>query len=154
MSAHNNRRAPQQTPAVGASPPEPSAPPTDSIAIPDVIPAVETTIYRDPKTVIRIRPARTTDELCLTMYRHLTEETQHLTPELSSTWREQMFDTAPNTISSLSEATYDRYVEAVEELTDQFGLSAVHPKSGYGVCHRRHDTLGKHGIISFETRLG
>lgn len=154
MSAHSNNRAIRETPDTGTAPPEPSVPPTDSIIIPDAVPAVETTLYRDPQTVIRIRPARATDELRLTMYRHLTEETQHLTPEVASNWRDEEFDSSPNTVNALSEAAYDRYVEAVEELTDRFGLSVVHPKSGYGVCHRRHDSLGKHGVVSFETRLG
>ena len=75
-------------------------------------------------------------------------------PDAVPNWRDEEFDSSPNTVNALSEAAYDRYVEAVEELTDRFGLSVVHPKSGYGVCHRRHDSLGKHGVVSFETRLG
>lgn len=153
MSERSNKSAIQQTYVSGVSPPEPSAPPTNNISIPDVIPAVETTIYRDPKTVIRIRPARTTDGIYLTMYQRLTDETQHLTPELASNWRDETFDTSPNTVSALSETTYNRYVESINHLTDRFGLSIVHPKDGHGVCHRRHDSLGKDGIVSFETQL-
>jgi hypothetical protein len=155
MSAHSNEQVVRTTPVAESSPPEPAAPPTSVIDIPDSLPQAETTVYRDPKTVIRIRPTRTaSDEFCLTMYRHLTPETEHLTPERCSNWREERFDSSPNTVNALPETVYDRYVEAVERLTSRFGLSVVRPTTGYGVCHRRHDSLGKHGVVSFEATLG
>ena len=156
MSANVTEQAVRDTPVAESSPPEPTTLPTSSVVLPDALPQTETTVYRDPKTVLRIRPAQTaTDaELCLTMYRHITPDTEHLTPERSSYWREAEFDASPNTVDALPEAIYDRYVEAVERLTNRFGLSVVRPTTGYGVCHRRHDSLGKHGVISFETRLG
>ncbi|TQQ83500.1 hypothetical protein EGH24_01540 [Halonotius terrestris] len=150
---------PEQTVRNGSvhqsSPPEPSVPTAPAFDIPESPPAAETTIYRDPKTVIRIRPtASASDELCLTMYHHMTAETKQLTPAQTSNWREESVDASPNTINALPDALSDRYVAAVEELIDSFGLSIMRPSTGYGVCHRRHDTVGKHGIVSFRTRLG
>lgn len=154
MSTNVTEQAIRDGPVHQSSPPEPSVSTVDA-DIPESIPATETTIYRDPKTVIRIRPTQSaTDEVCLTMYRHITEETKALTPEGASNWCEESFDTSPNTIKALPELIADRYVAIVEALTDSLRLSVVHPSTGDGICHRRHDSLGKHGVVSFQTRLG
>lgn len=155
MSTNVPEQALHNGPVQQTSPSEPSVPTTPTFDVPASLPTTETTIYRDPTTVIRIRPtASATDELCLTMYRHITPETKHLTPARTSNWREQAVDASPNTVNALPDALYDRYVAAVEELIDRFGLDVVRPATGYGVCHRRHDTVGKHGVVSFQTRLG
>ena len=153
MSAHTNKQGVDTTTVEVSSPPEPTVHPTEPLDIPDTMPTTEITLFRDQQMVLRLRPIPDSDELCLSMYHRLTEETQHLIPERSSTRRGEDFDASPNTISSLPDTLQDRYITAVNQLTEHFNLSVVHPTTGDGICHRRHDSLGKDGIVSFETRL-
>lgn len=153
MSAHTNKQGVNTTTVEVSSPPKPSVSPAEPLNIPDTMPTTEITLFRDQQMVLRLRPIPDSDELCLSMYHRLTEATQHLIPERSSTRRKEHFEASPNTISALPDTLQDRYITAVNQLTEQFDLSIVHPTTGDGICHRRHDTLGKYGIVSFETRL-
>jgi MoxR-like ATPase len=155
MSANADGQAATEAPADRTSPPVPSVPTTVHDGVPDSLPRKEMTVYRDTEMVIRIRPTVSgADELCLTMYMHATSETDSLTPARTSYWDDEEFDASPNTVTALPDALYDRYVDTVETITERLDLSVVHPISGHGVCHRRHDSLGKHGVVSFRTRFG
>ena len=123
----------------------------DTATLPETIPQTEQTVYRDSDTVIRIHPAEPGGEvLYVTLYVPLDEVTASMTPAHASAWREQSFETAPNTADALPESTYELYKQTVTELTERFGVSISEPTTGYGRCHRRHDGPG---IVSFRTRL-
>ncbi|TQQ80648.1 hypothetical protein [Halonotius roseus] len=123
----------------------------DTATLPETIPQTEQTVYRDSDTIIRIHPAEPGGEvLCVTLYVPLDEVTASMTPAHASSWREQSFETAPNTADALPESTYELYKQTVTELTERFGVSISEPTTGYGRCHRRHDGPG---IVSFRTRL-
>src|SRR6056297_1396475 len=131
--------------------PGPRDPADETATIPETIPQTEQTVYRDSDTVIRIHPAAPDgDVLCVTLYVPLDEVTASMTPAHASAWREQSFETAPNTADALPEETYELYKETVADLTEQFAVSISEPTTGYGRCHRRHDGPG---IVSFRTRL-
>lgn len=155
MSAHTDGQSVTETSAARTSPPVPSVSTTVDNDIPTSLPRTEMTIYRDTEMVIRIRPSEPArdDDLCLTMYMHAGSETATLTPAETSYWDDTEFDDSPNTVKALPESLYDRYVETVETVTDRLDVEIAEPVSGYGRCHRRHDTLGKHGVVSFRTRF-
>lgn len=154
MSAHTNEQAVAETPADHTSPPVPPATTTAHNDVPETLPRKELTVYRDTEMVIRIRPSQmAADDLYLTMYMHADSKTENLTPAQASHWEDQEFDDSPNTIQALPESLSDRYVEIVETVVDRLGVEITWPVSGYGLCHRRHDTLGKHGVVSFRTRF-
>lgn len=154
MSANIHEQAVNEVSADQPSTTQPGIDTATSATLPDSIPQTETTIYRDSKTVIRLRPARSEDaSICLTMYLPITSETENVTPECTSNWREQEFNASPNTVNALSDANYELYTTTVDALTKRFGLAVVRPTTGYGICHRRHDSLGKDGMVTFETRL-
>ena len=154
MNAHTNEQAVAETPADHASPPVPPATTTVHNDVPDTLPRKELTVYRDTEMVIRIRPSQmAADDLYLTMYMHADSKTENLTPAQASHWDDQEFDDSPNTIQALPESLYDQYVEIAETVVDRLGVEITWPASGYGLCHRRHDTLGKHGVVSFRTRF-
>jgi len=155
MSIHVTEQTVQNTTVAQPSPPESSGRVYNSVVIPDSIPAVETTIYRDTDTVLRIRPTRSAaDECCLTMYWQITEGTQQITPERTSYWCGTEVEASPTMIDALSGDIYDRYVETVETLTTRFDLDIVRPASGCGICRYRLESLDTHPIAAFETRLG
>jgi hypothetical protein len=155
MSAHTDGQTAAETPADHTSPPVSSATTTAvHDHVPDTLPRKELTIYRDTEVVIRIRPSQSTgDGLCLTMYMHADNKTENLTPARTSHWDDQEFNDSPNTIQALPESIRDRYVEILETVVDRFDIEVTWPVSGYGLCYRRHDTLGKHGVVSFRTRF-
>jgi len=129
----------------------PSDQPGESATIPETIPETERTVYRDSDTVIRVHPATPGDDtLCVTLYVPLDAATASMTPAHASSWREQSFETAANTVDALPAELYELYRETITELTERFAVSITEPTSGYGRCHRRHDGPG---IVSFRTRL-
>lgn len=156
MSAHTDGQSVGETPVEHSSPPVPSVATTVDNDVPASLPRKEMTIYRDTAMVIRLRPSgpAADDDLCLTMYMHAGSETANLTPARTSYWDDTAFDDSPNTVKALPDTLYDRYVETVEQVTDRLAVEITQPVSGYGRCHRRHDTLGKHGVVSFRTRFG
>lgn len=153
MSTNIHESAVKSTPAEQSSTSSPSVATATSATLPDSVPQTETTIYRDSRTVIRLRPIQDDGSLCLTMYLPITDETENVTPECNSNWRDEEFNTSPNTVNALSDANYELYTTTVDALSERFGLAVVRPSTGYGICHRRHDSLGKDGMVSFETRL-
>lgn len=154
MSAHTDGQAVAETPANHASPPVPNATTTTHNNVPDTLPRKELTVYRDTEMVIRIRPSQSSgNNLYLTMYMHADSRTENLTPAKTSHWDNQEFDDSPNTIKALPESLSEQYVEAVETVVGRLGVEISCPASGYGLCHRRHDKLGKHGVVSFRTRF-
>lgn len=153
MSTNVTQQSIQTRSVQQSSPPEQNTDEMDAY-IPDSIPNTETTVYRNKKTVIRIRPSNaSTSGVYLTMYCQIKGKLKFLTPEENSNWCDDSFDTSPNTIRSLPENIAERYYAIVETLIKKLDLSIVHPSTGYGICHRRHDSVGKYGVISFETYM-
>lgn len=154
MTANTDEQTANETPAEQPSPAQPSVATATSATVPDSIPQTETTIYRDSQTVMRLRPTQSNDaSVCLTMYLPITEETENVTPECTSRWRDEQYNASPNTVNALSDANHELYTATVDALTERFGLEVVWPATGYGICHRRHDSHGIDGMVSFETRL-
>jgi len=155
MSIHVTEQTVQNTAVAQSSPPEPSGRVENSVVIPDSIPEVETTIYRDTDTVLRVRPTRSSsDECCLTMYWKLTDQTQNITAERTSYRYDTEIDRSPTMIDALSGDIHDRYVETVETLTNRFDFDIVRPTSGCGICSYRLESLDTYPIAAFETRFG
>jgi len=155
MSIHVTEQTVQNTAVAQLSPSESSGRVYNSVVIPDSIPAVETTIYRDTDTVLRIRRTRSAgDECCLTMYWQITEGTQQITPERTSYWCDTEVDAPPTMVDALSGEIHDRYVEIVDTLTNRFDLDIVRPTAGCGICCYRLEPLDNHPLAAFETRLG
>lgn len=132
------------TPPAGAN--EPTG---EGATIPETIPQTERPVYRDSDTVIRVHPAAPADDaLCVTLSVPLDAVTTSMTPAHASTWHEQSFETAANTVDALPDDIYGLYRATVTDLTERFAVSIAEPTSGYGRCHRRHDGPG---IVSFRT---
>lgn len=125
------------------------------LSLPDSTPQTETTIYRSPELVFRIQPTQSSAaELSLVMYLIDTEVTKDLTPARTSNWDDKELNTSPNRVKALPDTIHQQYGEILNRITEQWELTVVRPTTGDGICHRRHESVGKHGVVSFKTHLG
>lgn len=126
------------------------------ITIPDQTPNGGITLYRDDCVTLRMRSdelAHRVGSIRVTMYLKITRETEHLIPKKSPYWNDTKYDKPATTEQALPDNLQSLYESTVKQVERQLDISRTEPEKSSGVCHRKHESVGKYGIVSIETRF-
>lgn len=117
------------------------------------LPDEETTLYRDSQTVIRILPNPTPGcTATVTLYTHITDKTQDFTTKHKANNSITPSDTA-TTDADLPDTLRDTFRTVIDTVERNLGVTRQTETGEYGVCHRKYEHVGKHGIVTIRTTL-
>lgn len=148
-SAQTSRSTPQET----VSKPTTVASKEHKINHIQTLPNEETTLYRDPETVIRILPHPTPEYTAtITLYTHITPETKHLTPKQNA-GIQQTTGNANTTDAALPADLQETYQNTIDMIEENLHVTRDTPGDVYGTCHRKYEHVGKHGVVTMRTHV-